>query len=289
MKVRITVGIILALFAIGMLVCAGYGYEEVMAIPVVLLSALCVHEVMGVSGCKNKILTGLMMVFSVLLGVYQCFDLRRYIPVSGTVLYAVYILFILILMLKMYSVTRFEHVAIGVFASTAVPLAMSSVVKTFHLLEEYPGIFRRSNCIFLMLMPMLCAWLCDTFALFIGRAMGKHKLAPNISPNKSVEGAVAGVVGTTVTALIIFFIFDRFFFGNDVIKWWMVLVFIPLCCVMGMCGDLAASVIKRNYSVKDFGTLFPEHGGAMDRVDSFLFTMPTMYLTLKIILSVAIK
>ncbi len=289
MKVRIAVGIALALFAIGMLVCAGYGYEEVLTIPAALLSGLCVHEIMGVSGCKNKALTRITVGFAICLCAFVCLDLGKYIPVEGTVLIAVYVLAVLILMLKMYSVTRFEHVAIGVFSSITVPLAMGSVVMTVHYLERFPVLFSRSNIIFLLLMPMFCAWLCDTFALFIGRAFGKHKLAPTISPNKSVEGAIAGVVGTTVSSLIAFFICDRFFFATATIKWWMVLAYIPVLCIMGMCGDLAASVIKRNYGVKDFGTLFPEHGGAMDRVDSFLFTMPSMYLMLKILISVFVR
>ena len=139
------------------------------------------------------------------------------------------------------------------------------------------------------IMPMFCAWLCDTFALFIGRSFGKHKMAPKISPKKSVEGAIAGIVGTTVSGMIAFFVCDHFFFLTDTIRWWMVLAYMPVGCIMGMCGDLAASVIKRNYGVKDFGTLFPEHGGAMDRVDSFLFTMPSMYILMNILLSIFVS
>ncbi len=288
MKVRIAVGIALALFAIGMLVCAGFGYEEVMTVPIVLLSVICVHEILGISGCKNKVMTYLMMAFAALLDVFVCLQLDRFLPFSPAILVAIYVIAVLILMLKMYDNTRFEHVASGLVASIGVSLSLSSVVMTVHFLEGYE-IFSRSNIIYILLMPMFCAWLCDTFALFIGRAFGKHKMAPKISPKKSVEGAIAGIVGTTVSGLIAFIICDRFFFTTDTIKWWMVLIYMPVGCVMGMCGDLAASVIKRNYGVKDFGTLFPEHGGAMDRVDSFLFTMPSMYILLKILVSVFVS
>lgn len=289
MKVRIAVGIALALFAIGMLVCTGYGYEEVMTVPVVLLSVICVHEILGISGCKNKVMTYLMMAFSACLDVFVCLRLGRFLPFSPVILVAVYVIAVLILMLKMYDNTRFEHVASGLVASIAVSLSLSSVVMTVHLLEKYPVLFSRSNIIFLLLMPMFCAWLCDTFALFIGRSFGKHKMAPKISPKKSVEGAIAGIVGTTVSGMIAFFVCDHFFFLTDTIRWWMVLIYMPVGCIMGMCGDLAASVIKRNYGVKDFGTLFPEHGGAMDRVDSFLFTMPSMYILLNLVLSIFVK
>ena len=289
MKVRIAVGIALALFAIGMLVCTGYGYEEVMTIPVVLLSVICVHEILGISGCKNKVMTRLMMLFSAGLDVFICLQLGRYLPFSPLILVGIYVLAVLILMLKMYDITRFEHVASGLVASIAVSLSLSSVVMTVHLLEKYPVLFSRSNIVYILLMPMFCAWLCDTFALFIGRAFGKHKMAPKISPKKSVEGAIAGIVGTTISGMIAFFVCDHFFFLTDTIRWWMVLIYMPVGCIMGMCGDLAASVIKRNYGVKDFGTLFPEHGGAMDRVDSFLFTMPSMYILLNLVLSIFVK
>ncbi|MBR6360788.1 MAG: phosphatidate cytidylyltransferase [Clostridia bacterium] len=289
MKVRIAVGIALALFAIGMLVCTGYGYEEVMTIPVVLLSVICVHEILGISGCKNKVMTRLMMLFSAGLDVFICLQLGRYLPFSPLILVGIYVLAVLILMLKMYDITRFEHVASGLVASIAVSLSLSSVVMTVHLLEKYPVLFSRSNIVYILLMPMFCAWLCDTFALFIGRAFGKHKMAPKISPKKSVEGAIAGIVGTTISGMIAIFVCDHFFFLTDTIRWWMVLIYMPVGCIMGMCGDLAASVIKRNYGVKDFGTLFPEHGGAMDRVDSFLFTMPSMYILLNLVLSIFVK
>jgi phosphatidate cytidylyltransferase len=289
MKVRIAVGVALALFAIGMLVCTGYGYEEVMTVPVVLLSVICVHEILGISGCKNKVMTYLMMAFSACLDVFVCLRLGRYLPFSPVILVAIYVIAVLILMLKMYDITRFEHVATGLVASIGVSLSLSSVVMTVHLLEKYKVLFCRSNIIFILLMPMFCAWLCDTFALFTGRAWGKHKMAPRISPKKSVEGAIGGIVGTTISGMIAFFVCDHFFFVTDTIRWWMVLAYMPVGCIMGMCGDLAASVIKRNYGVKDFGTLFPEHGGAMDRVDSFLFTMPSMYILMNILLSIFVS
>ena len=127
MKVRIAVGLALALFAIGMLVCTGYGYEEVMTIPVVLLSVICVHEILGISGCKNKVMTRLMMLFSAGLDVFICLQLGRYLPFSPLILVGIYVLAVLILMLKMYDITRFEHVASGLVASIAVSLSLSSV------------------------------------------------------------------------------------------------------------------------------------------------------------------
>ena len=136
---------------------------------------------------------------------------------------------------------------------------------------------------------MYAAWLCDTFAYFIGSKFGKRKLAPKISPKKSIEGAVAGVVGTTVVAVITYFICDHFYFRLDTVNVWMVIFSMLFLTVLGMCGDLSASVIKRNYGEKDFGNLFPGHGGVLDRIDSFLFTMPGMYVILQIGIAIAGK
>ena len=286
MKTRVIVGVLCALFAIGCLVLTGYGYGVYLSIIISAVSGICIHEIFGVTGCKNKVLEVVSIIFSVLVCPYFAFGIDKKIGISTGIIFAIYILALLIIMLKMYDKTRFEHIAISVFCPAAIPMAMGCLIRVSTFSSAYPEIFRPANCVFFILMAMYCAWLCDTFALFSGKGFGKHKLAPNISPKKTVEGAIGGIVGTTLVSMITWFFFDRFYFANDFIKWWMVIIGIPVICIMGMCGDLAASVIKRNYGVKDFGNLLPGHGGAMDRVDSFLFTMPSMYILIQIILSV---
>lgn len=288
MKVKVLVGILCALFGIFLLVLIGNGFTRFMAIPIAIVSMLCMHEIMGVSQCKNKVLTGITMVFSAVVSIVYGFGLNEKLPIPATVILAIYVLALLILMLKMYDKTKFENVAMSVFSSICVPMSMVTLIYTYNLMESKPAFFNRSHAVFCILMAMYAAWLCDTFAMFFGKAFGKHKMAPKISPNKSYEGAVAGLVGTTALAMITYFFFNHWFFATDTIKWWMVLICMPVCCIMGMCGDLAASVIKRNFGVKDFGTLLPEHGGAMDRVDSFLFSMPAVYIILKIWIEIAL-
>ena len=289
MLVRIVVGVICALFAIGLLTLIGNGLGAFVCIVVALVSALCVHEIMGVSQCKNKILTWVNMIFAFCVPLYIGFDLERFIPVAPGLIIGIYILAVLILMLKTYDCTKFENVAIGLFASIVIPVSASSLLLTYEFMDKYPQIFSKSSEVFVILMAMYCAWLCDTFCLFSGMAFGKHKLAPNISPKKTIEGSVGGVIGTTVFALVTWAIFNKWFFRFDTIKWWMVLIIVPVVCVMGMFGDLSASVLKRNYGVKDYGTLLPEHGGAMDRIDSYLFTMPTTYIIVRILTELLVK
>ena len=248
MAIRVIVGVLLALFAIFLLTLAGYGHYQYIFIVMSLFCGLCLHEIMTVAGCKNQVLIWISVIVAGFIPVYNAFELGRFVPFGTMPLVAIYVIAMLIIMLRMFSVTKFEHVAVAVFSSIAIPQATSCLFFTFRFMEEQE-IFCRSNNIFVLLIAMYCAWLSDACALFSGMAFGKHKMAPNISPKKTIEGAIGGV---------------------------------PVICIMGMCGDLSASVIKRNYGVKDFGSLFPEHGGVMDRIDSFLFTMPATYLIVKI-------
>ena len=126
-----------------------------------------------------------------------------------------------------------------------------------------------------LMLGAFATWVCDSFALFGGLRFGRHKVAPNVSPNKSVEGCVIGAVFSMLPGLII----------------WLLPIFpnlsLPVCLLtclvsstLGQLGDLAESLIKRMIGVKDFSDLIPGHGGMFDRVDSLLFSIPTAYLCL---------
>ena len=115
-----------------------------------------------------------------------------------------------------------------------------------------------------------CTWASDTFAFFIGSAIGSHRLAPSISPNKSVEGFLGSLVGTTLTAVIV----GTFLFGYPITQMATAGV---LLAIVATLGDLVESSIKRFTGVKDSGILIPGHGGVLDRYDSILYTAPVFY------------
>lgn len=281
-KIRVIVGLACAFLAIGFLVLCGFGYGWVLVFPISILAMICSHEIMSVIKCENELLIWISTISSGILPVYIIFDLKQYLPFNQSVLGISYVISVLILMIRMYDKTKFEDVAVGVFVSFGVSYSLTTTWMTYDLLESHHELFTRSNTIFIILSAMYAAWFTDACALFAGKAFGKHKMAPRISPKKTVEGAVGGVLGTLVLSLITFFICEKFFFKTDTLKWWMVLIIIPLASILGMFGDLTASVIKRNFGVKDFGKILPGHGGIMDRVDSFLFVMPSYYAMLKI-------
>ena len=119
------------------------------------------------------------------------------------------------------------------------------------------------------------ACMTDIFAYFIGSKFGKHKLCPEISPKKTVEGAIGGILGCMLAFIIYTFVLNKFFdFGISYIKIALISIIVA---IFAQLGDLVASSIKRNAKIKDFGDVMPGHGGFLDRIDSILFVSPIMY------------
>ena len=129
---------------------------------------------------------------------------------------------------------------------------------------------------YIVWLIFLCSWGCDTCAYCVGVLIGKHKMAPVLSPKKSWEGAVGGVVGAALLTLIYCFVFQGSMgsTNRDII---MLCMICAIGAIISMIGDLTASAIKRNYDIKDYGKLIPGHGGILDRFDSVIFTAPIIY------------
>ena len=123
----------------------------------------------------------------------------------------------------------------------------------------------------MIMFLMLLIWAGDATAYYVGRNLGKHKLIPMVSPNKTVEGAIGNVLGTLLAAFIARF----WFFEEFSLTHCLIVAFI--CGIIGQFGDFSESLIKRNCRVKDSGALIPGHGGFLDRIDSLLFAGPAFY------------
>lgn len=124
-------------------------------------------------------------------------------------------------------------------------------------------------------------WICEAFALIGGSRIGKHKLAPRVSPNKTVEGSICGLVGSVIAGAAVFLVL-HLTFASD-ISLCLCLLTAIVSSSMGQIGDLAESMLKRLMGVKDFSNLIPGHGGLFDRADSLLFSVPTAYFLLKLL------
>ena len=131
-------------------------------------------------------------------------------------------------------------------------------------------------------LPFISAWLTDSFAYFGGYFFGKNKLCPDISPKKTVEGAVFGVVGAVV-GYVVYSYMLKGIWNIDVSTLWFVIISV-FTSVISQMGDLFASLMKRENGIKDFGNLMPGHGGALDRFDSILLTSPFIFIFLKLMI-----
>lgn len=166
----------------------------------------------------------------------------------------------------------FSKLALTLFGATLFPLFLSTMV----LLRQM------ENGLVLILIPFVGAWMTDTGAYFTGFFLGKHKLAPRISPKKTVEGAIGGVVICILSMLLYGWICNTYF-GADFNLVFLALTGLVLS-VLSQMGDLSLSIIKREYNIKDYGVIFPGHGGILDRFDSVLFTAPATYFALRILM-----
>lgn len=163
-----------------------------------------------------------------------------------------------------------------IFAFLYAPVMLSFVYQTRMC----------ANGIYMVWMILISSWGCDTFAYVVGKLIGKKKIFPVLSPKKSLEGCIGGVLGTVLLGWLYGFFFLEKVLQDRNIAWAAALI----CgggAVMSMVGDLTASGVKRNFAIKDYGKLIPGHGGIMDRFDSMIVTAPmTYFLTIVLLGSV---
>lgn len=131
---------------------------------------------------------------------------------------------------------------------------------------------------FYLIISLVAPWCADSAAYFAGSFLGKRKLCPTISPNKTVEGAIGGVFGSIICTLLAGVIFQFLVYKNITVNYLALLVIGVFCAVVSVLGDLIFSVIKRDCGIKDYGSIMPGHGGILDRVDSVIFCVPFTYL-----------
>ncbi|MFI3313663.1 MAG: phosphatidate cytidylyltransferase [Eubacteriales bacterium] len=174
----------------------------------------------------------------------------------------VFLMVLIMELLANHGSLQFEKVCLAAVAGIVVPLCFSSVVRI--LLSDYGRYY--------MMTVMIMTSMSDTGGYFAGRFIGKHKLAPIISPKKTVEGAIGSLVMVVATLLVYGLILENVFHLNY--NYGLAFVYGILGAVSSIEGDLAFSVIKRQSGIKDFGNLIPGHGGILDRFDSTITTAP---------------
>ena len=166
---------------------------------------------------------------------------------------------------------KFQQVMAALFAMFIVPYAFASFLRL-----SAAGFHRG-----FLLLPLLFSFGSDTFAFFAGRSLGKHKLAPKVSPHKTVEGAAGGLLGDALCGLGFAFVMNRYFECS--ISYGGIVVLGLVCSLVAQLGDLSFSLIKREFGIKDYGHIFLEHGGVLDRFDSVLFVAPALGIVMQLL------
>ena len=265
--------IMVAVVCIPLLAGAVYGvspvYPIILPILVAGLSMIAVHEVLWSTGfLKHTRISGYSIVLAGLVPFWVYYDGRLTPALAG--------LFLYVLLLFAEAIASHKHITLekmggAFFLSVVIPFFLSSLLR-IRLMEHWMA---------LIVLPFEVAFLSDAFALFAGMAFGKHKLAPELSPKKTVEGAVGGFAGAIICTVIYGAVL-QFGFSMQVNYLYLV-VYGALGSIVSQLGDLSFSYIKREYGIKDFGNIFPGHGGVLDRFDSVIFCAPLMELLIQIL------
>lgn len=164
-----------------------------------------------------------------------------------------------------------KHVSMTVFAFIYAPVLLSYLYQ----------IRMMNDGIYMIWLAFIGAWGSDTCAYVVGMLIGKHKLPSELSPKKSIEGCIGGIIGAGLIGFIYATIFKTHItLDNPQLAFTIIGA---VSSVLSQIGDLAASAIKRNHNIKDYGKLIPGHGGIMDRFDSLIFTAPIVFLLLQVL------
>lgn len=173
---------------------------------------------------------------------------------------------------------KMEQVFLSGGLSVIVSASFSTLCRLFDMGLDRSFGLNEQDGIFLVVFACASAWLADTGAYFTGVFLGKHKLCPEISPKKTVEGFIGGVVCGTGLSMLLAYIYQAVFSDGGRVNFAVVALCAFLAAFAGTLGDLTASVLKRECGIKDYGKIMPGHGGVLDRFDSVFLTAPLIYL-----------
>ena len=251
-----------------------------------VLAGICLlgmHEVFGAMGFGKKqwYLFAAAVPYTLLVMLSSSAAVRALLlPASFLV-----VLFYNICLIASHSTLDFGKLAGYVYFSGVILFCFYSLI---HLKRMLPFDTFQYDAIYFILLILCFAWGGDTFAYFAGRAFGKHKLAPIVSPNKTVEGAIGGICGSMLIGVIATVIYGMLsgryaaFTVEVTVRHYLVVVGMgAIASVLGILGDLFASAVKRQVGIKDYGTIVPGHGGILDRFDSVMFIAPFVSIVVR--------
>lgn len=263
MKTRI----ITALFALPLIIAAlVQPYWQIWGIIVFLASLMGLYEFYKAT---NLLKHPSLCVLGFLATVY--FSATWFINISIIPFALWYTACLFLILIFSNNKISLDKLSISLFGAIYIP----------YLLNHIVGLRRLHGGEYYIWLIIVSAFLTDTCAYFIGKAIGKHKLCPMLSPNKTIEGAIGGVIGCGLACMLVGYIIKSNFSVD--VNFLKLFILGLICSVGAQLGDISASCIKRQFNIKDYGNLFPGHGGVMDRCDSILFVAPLMLYYIRFI------
>lgn len=241
-----------------------------------VLSAIAVYEMLSANGfLEHKPFLYAAVSAAAILPYAEKLNL-------APVVIALFLVVAVVLTLRFHSSVKFEKISFLVLVTLGISLSFNCIL---YLRNE-----NANGGLFYILVAFGGAWFADTGAYFTGRFLGKHKLSPVISPKKTVEGAVGGVLSNVLLLCLLALVYQKISASQGVevsVSYLNLCILAVAVAFAGMAGDLIASVIKRQIGIKDYGKIIPGHGGIMDRFDSILFTAPVIYFVTQYIAVIA--
>ncbi len=266
MKTRIITGLVCGALLIGVLLLP----PIVAYCAFALIAAIAVWEMFGVLSLRSQhVLTAASMAFALAAPFFGWFES----PLLVGIALAIYLLTLILHQLRCHETVSVKDTGVALFMTLLLSVGISSVVYC-RTVNEYG--------LFYLFLNLFIAWMSDTGAYFAGSFFGKHKLCPEISPKKTVEGFIGGWIFSVAITLGFTLVCDVWILPETVTPiYWQIGVLAFLLCPLSVVGDLFASVVKRQTGAKDYGNIMPGHGGMMDRFDSLLFVAPLLYAALQ--------
>lgn len=182
-------------------------------------------------------------------------------------LIAAFIIIAFVVMIAQHSIISYSDLAYAVSGTLLISFGMSSL---YGICASGIGIS------FYFITAFALPWMADAGGFFVGATIGKHKLCPKISPKKTVEGAIGGIAFCIITAVLLGLVYQFWIMPDFRINFYALILLAVIDAPVSILGDLSFSLIKRSLGIKDYGSIFPGHGGMLDRFDSIIFTVPVM-------------
>ncbi len=271
MKVRILSAIVGIILLVGVLAISMTVEANVLCFALTAVAMIGVYEALNTVGSlKNAVISIPCFAYTAVVELTFLLNDRLSVIILATI---AYVMVMFLCALGKYEKIHISQIAMSVFMTMVITFAVYSAI---HLYYGTDGSKAGSYGIAMIVFCLLTSWLTDTGAYFAGTLFGRHKLSPRISPKKTIEGAIGGVVVCVSVTWAIGFICTSIFgiIEGYTVKSANLIILTAICSIISMIGDLSFSVVKRTYAVKDYGNIMPGHGGILDRFDSFMFVTP---------------